>query len=229
MTRRKQQTHLRSPPWGLLKLCLTFCGYNHVVWLANGCLIASRSRWIQRSRRCDPITTWLVPQQLGSFQELSIPKLDRRVLLLNYASGENNNNKNNNPIPFEEMWNVQKEIMEAQTRRLAAAKVSPFLDAPPDSRLTTTGVDTIIFLQHEPVYTLGTSSDPGFIRSLNTNVPVIRMDRGGEVTYHGPGQLVVYLLLDLRSYKTDIHWYIRALEEVIIRALNLAGVQGVRI
>ena len=54
------------------------------------------------------------------------------------------------------------------------------------------------------------------------------MDRGGEVTYHGPGQLTVYPILDLRHYKQDIHWYVRALEEVVILALQECGLNAVR-
>jgi len=96
------------------------------------------------------------------------------------------------------------------------------------------GCDSIIILQHDPVYTLGTASDPTFIHGYNTDgingdksdVPIVRIERGGEVTYHGPGQLVVYPILDLRGYKQDVHWYMRALEEVILIALEKAGIEG---
>ncbi|KAL7527207.1 hypothetical protein ACHAWF_002075 [Thalassiosira exigua] len=88
-------------------------------------------------------------------------------------------------------------------------------------------------LQHDPVYTLGTASDPSFILGYGENdakdggIPIVRIERGGEVTYHGPGQLTVYPILDLRGYKQDVHWYMRALEEVILLALDKAGVRGV--
>jgi lipoyl(octanoyl) transferase len=88
------------------------------------------------------------------------------------------------------------------------------------------GVDRVIFLQHDPVYTLGTGSDPSYILNSNSSVPVVRMDRGGEVTYHGPGQLVAYPVLDLRGYRQDIHWYMRALEEAVIVALHGMGLDG---
>ena len=94
------------------------------------------------------------------------------------------------------------------------------------------GCDSVIILEHDPVYTLGTASDPSFIHGFggenkSSSIPVVRIERGGEVTYHGPGQLTVYPILDLRGYKQDIHWYMRALEEVIIIALEKAGVKGV--
>jgi len=61
-------------------------------------------------------------------------------------------------------------------------------------------------------------------------VPIYRIDRGGEVTYHGDSQLVVYPLLDLRRdpYKQDLHWYLRCIEEVVIRVLKEYGIEGVR-
>ena len=61
-------------------------------------------------------------------------------------------------------------------------------------------------------------------------VPIYRIERGGEVTYHGPGMLVVYPLLDLRRdpYKQDLHWYLRCVEEVIIQVLKEFNITGVR-
>jgi lipoyl(octanoyl) transferase len=92
------------------------------------------------------------------------------------------------------------------------------------------GRDTILFVQHEPVYTLGSGSDESFIlnnANSNTNeIPIVRMNRGGEVTYHGPGMLVVYPVLDLRNYRQDIHWYMRALEEAVLLALQDVGIQS---
>jgi len=91
--------------------------------------------------------------------------------------------------------------------------------------------DSLILLQHQPVYTLGTGSDPQFVkldekRLEALGIDLLRIDRGGEVTYHGPGQLTAYPIFDLRGYKQDIHWYMRALEEAILIALENVGVQG---
>ena len=82
--------------------------------------------------------------------------------------------------------------------------------------------DKLILLQHEPVYTLGSStSTPTSTPTPNINsIPTIPTKRGGDITYHGPGQVTAYPILNLKSYKPDIHWYLRALEEVVILTLS---------
>lgn len=77
-------------------------------------------------------------------------------------------------------------------------------------------------LQHQPVYTLGTGSSEENIHFDVKKAPfeLYRTERGGEVTYHGPGQLVMYPIINLRYHKMDLHWYLRSLEEVIIRVLS---------
>ena len=74
-------------------------------------------------------------------------------------------------------------------------------------------------LQHTPVYTLGEGSTEDHVKFDidNPPAPLFRIERGGEVTYHGPGQLVMYPILNLRMFETDLHWYLRNLEETIIR------------
>ncbi|KAL7473458.1 hypothetical protein ACHAXS_013917 [Conticribra weissflogii] len=185
-------------------------------------------------------------------------RASRRVWLYDFVT-TSSQNPHSKTIPYQEAWDFQKILVENQLQRIGKKpkdpplygqfvpenvdppiphssgsddeKVSRLMDIVPTSFL---GCDSIIILEHDPVYTLGTASDPTFIRGNNgddTNgnkspVPVVRIERGGEVTYHGPGQLVVYPILDLRGYKQDIHWYMRALEEVIIIALEKAGIQG---
>eukprot|EP00250_Pteridium_aquilinum_P015772 c22755_g1_i1 orf=166-1083(+) len=84
--------------------------------------------------------------------------------------------------------------------------------------------DAIIILQHSPVYTMGTRSSEEYLLFDKDQPPcdLYRTERGGEVTYHGPGQLVMYPILNLRHYQMDLHWYLRSLEEVVIRALHSA-------
>jgi len=157
---------------------------------------------------------WLAPQQLGSFEELtSLQEFqdERTVALLDWSA--------QGTVPFVAAWDYQKKIVDGHLERLSAedgSDVSQFLVSE-----SAEGVDSVIFLQHDPVYTLGTGSDPNFI--LSDHVDVVRMDRGGECTYHGPGQLVVYPILDLRGYDQDIHWYMRALEEAVLYAIERAG------
>lgn len=91
--------------------------------------------------------------------------------------------------------------------------------------------DVLILLEHPPVYTLGQGSDPGFLKfdPTDSNYELHRIERGGEVTYHCPGQLVGYPILNLNHYRKDLHWYLRQLEEVIIRVLAVYGLKGGRI
>ena len=89
--------------------------------------------------------------------------------------------------------------------------------------------DTILLLEHAPVYSIGRTRDQS---SLQTTAhlphPVIELNRGGQGTFHGPGQLVGYAILDLNHRKKDLHDHLRNLEEVIIRSLAKLGVTGQR-
>jgi lipoate-protein ligase B len=87
--------------------------------------------------------------------------------------------------------------------------------------------DVLLFTEHEPVVTLGRGSAPG-----STDVPglsVIETERGGDATWHGPGQLVGYPILLLPESRRDLHAYLRDLEEVVIRTLGDFGVTGERV
>jgi lipoyl(octanoyl) transferase len=97
-----------------------------------------------------------------------------------------------------------------------------------DARTAATA-DQIWLVEHPPVYTLGLGADPSHILNAN-GIPVVQTDRGGEVTYHGPGQIVAYLLLDLRRHKSDGKLFARELvhriEQAVIDTLaayNLAS------
>ncbi|MBD2447984.1 lipoyl(octanoyl) transferase LipB [Nostoc sp. FACHB-152] len=91
--------------------------------------------------------------------------------------------------------------------------------------------DALILLEHPPVYTLGQGATPEFLKFdlSNNNFDVHRVERGGEVTYHCPGQLVGYPILNLQRYCKDLHWYLRQLEEVIIQVLAVYGLTGDRL
>jgi lipoyl(octanoyl) transferase len=91
--------------------------------------------------------------------------------------------------------------------------------------------DILLLVEHPPVYTLGTGAARKFLKfdPDQSDREVYRIERGGEVTYHCPGQLVAYPILNLHHYRTDLHWYLRQLEEVIIRVLDRHGLTGKRI
>jgi lipoyl(octanoyl) transferase len=91
--------------------------------------------------------------------------------------------------------------------------------------------DVLILLEHPPVYTLGRGASLEFLKfdPNSAGVEVHRVERGGEVTYHCPGQLVGYPILNLQRHRQDLHWYLRQLEEVLLEVLASCGLQGERI
>ncbi|MBV8886719.1 MAG: lipoyl(octanoyl) transferase LipB [Chroococcidiopsidaceae cyanobacterium CP_BM_RX_35] len=91
--------------------------------------------------------------------------------------------------------------------------------------------DILILLEHLPVYTLGQGANWKFLKfdPNQTSWDVYHVERGGEVTYHCPGCLVGYPILNLRYHQQDLHWYLRQLEEVLIRVLAVYGLKGERL
>jgi len=88
--------------------------------------------------------------------------------------------------------------------------------------------DEIWVLQHPPTYTLGQAGDPAHLLKPSTDIPLVPIDRGGQITYHGPGQIVVYLLLDLRRRRLFVRDLVNRIEQAIIDTLADSGVIGVR-
>ena len=110
---------------------------------------------------------------------------------------------------YKESWILQKELLNKRSNN----EIN----------------DTLIFVEHEPVYTLGKNADENHIlQNYPENVQTFHTERGGDVTFHGPGQLVGYPILDLRNYKKSISWYMRSLEEVIIDTLLEFNIKAVR-
>ncbi|WP_448380565.1 lipoyl(octanoyl) transferase LipB [Gloeomargarita sp.] len=114
-------------------------------------------------------------------------------------------------VAYAQAWAWQQEQVE---RRLA----NPHLP------------DVLALLEHEPVYTLGRGASLGFLQFQpgTIGIPVYRTERGGEVTYHGPGQVVGYPIVRLQHYGLDVHQYLRALEQAIINVLRAYGIPGAR-
>jgi lipoyl(octanoyl) transferase len=86
--------------------------------------------------------------------------------------------------------------------------------------------ELVWLVEHPPIYTAGTSANDADL--IDERFPVFRTGRGGQFTYHGPGQRVVYLMLDLKRRKPDVRGYVRDLEEWLIRTLALLSVKGER-
>ncbi len=113
-------------------------------------------------------------------------------------------------VRFEEAFALQEEIV---ARKIADAATE----------------DELLLLEHEPVYTIGRTPDQSsLLDTTRLPHPVVQINRGGQATYHGPGQLVGYPILDLKPRGQDLHRYLRALEELLIVALAEFGVEGER-
>jgi lipoyl(octanoyl) transferase len=113
-------------------------------------------------------------------------------------------------VPYGEAWELQRSV--------AAGVLDGSLP------------DTVLFLEHPPVVTLGRRTDEGELHvPEDAQVEVVETDRGGKSTFHGPGQLVCYPILDLRRHGKDVKRYVRDLEEALIRTLGAFGLAGERI
>ena len=107
--------------------------------------------------------------------------------------------------PYQQTWDMQKKI---QTQR-----INNEID------------DTVLLVEHEPVYTFGKNANENhLLQNYPEDVKVFHIERGGDITFHGPGQLVGYPIIDLHNYKMSISWYMRSLEAVIINTLNHYGI-----
>ncbi|MCC7489279.1 MAG: lipoyl(octanoyl) transferase LipB [Gammaproteobacteria bacterium] len=115
--------------------------------------------------------------------------------------------------------------MSIVVRRLGRAEYQPTLEAM--TRFTATRAadtpDEIWLLEHEPVFTLGLNGDARHVLDAGP-IPVVQVDRGGQVTYHGPGQLVAYTLLDLQRRRLGVRALVTALENAVIATLAAYGI-----
>lgn len=93
--------------------------------------------------------------------------------------------------------------------------------------------DLLLLVEHEPVVTLGRGTRPGSLplspaELERRGVPVVEVERGGDATYHGLGQMVGYPIVDLREHRQDLHWYLRTLEDALSVALDRLGIEAGR-
>ena len=101
---------------------------------------------------------------------------------------------------YKAVWDLQKEMQQQ--------RIKGEID------------DTLILVEHDPVYTLGkNANEDHLLQSRDESVDVFNIERGGDITFHGPGQLVGYPILDLSNYKKSVSWYMRTLEQVLIDTL----------
>jgi lipoyl(octanoyl) transferase len=113
-------------------------------------------------------------------------------------------------VPYREAWDLQRSLAGAVSQGAIP--------------------DTVVFLEHPPVVTLGRRADSEELHvPEGAEVEVVETDRGGKSTFHGPGQLVCYPILDLKRYGKDVKKYVRDLEEALIRTTAPLGVEATRI
>tara|TARA_X000000950_G_scaffold281046_1_gene376873 strand:- start:321 stop:956 length:636 start_codon:yes stop_codon:yes gene_type:complete len=112
-------------------------------------------------------------------------------------------------LDYQNSWNYQKELQKKVLNGVCS--------------------DSIIFVEHDSVYTFGKNSDKSnLLISQDSKIKIYETERGGEITYHGPGQIVCYPILNLKNFKQSVSWYMRALEEVIIETLKLFNINASR-
>jgi lipoyl(octanoyl) transferase len=114
-------------------------------------------------------------------------------------------------VPYREAWELQRSLAGAVSQGAIP--------------------DVVLFLEHPPVVTLGRRADEEAELHIpdDTQVEIVETDRGGKSTFHGPGQLVCYPILDLKRHGSDVKEYVRKLEDALIRTLAPFGVEGERI
>ena len=111
---------------------------------------------------------------------------------------------------YEEVWNIQKNMQL--------------------KRINNEIEDLLILVEHDPVYTLGKNADTDhLLQSRDKTIDVFEIERGGDITFHGPGQLVGYPILDLGNYKKSVDWYMRSLEQLTIDVLGEFGILAHRV
>ncbi|HAK12118.1 MAG TPA: lipoate-protein ligase B [Chitinophagaceae bacterium] len=129
---------------------------------------------------------------------------------------------------YKEVWDYQEMLLKQNVDLKQAAFTSPQADVKQ--------VDTqhhLLFVEHSPVYTLGKSGKEEHVliseaERAEKGIEYFHINRGGDITFHGPEQLVGYPILDLDKFKTDLGWYLRSLEEVIILTMADYGLKGAR-
>jgi lipoyl(octanoyl) transferase len=113
-------------------------------------------------------------------------------------------------VPYSEAWELQRSVASAVSRGVLP--------------------DTVLLLEHPPVVTLGRRTEPGELHlPQGAKVEIVETDRGGKSTYHGPGQLVCYPILDLTRHGQDVKKYCRDLEEALIGTMAPLGLEATRI
>lgn len=131
-------------------------------------------------------------------------------------------------LDYQQAWDLQTEIHAATVARKRANRERTKAGEP-----TTGQYHHLLFVEHPPVYTLGKSGSVDHLllteeQLTEQGFTFYKINRGGDITYHGPGQLVAYPIFDLAEFEEDVHKYVRKLEEVVIRTCADFGIAAER-
>lgn len=134
--------------------------------------------------------------------------------------------------PYKEIWDLQESVLNKNSQVKAAIRGLP-TDTQQLQATDQSTTNHLFFVEHNAVYTLGKSGDMGNVlisedERQKEGIEFFKTNRGGDITFHGPGQIVGYPILDLEKFKTDLGWYLRNLEEVIILTMSDYGLVGSR-
>lgn len=117
-------------------------------------------------------------------------------------------------IPYNDAWQRQEQMMQQQVTRKMGGQPTE---------------NTLVFCQHPHVYTLGKSGKAGNMLYDDGTIPFVKTNRGGDITYHGPGQITGYPIFDIETFNLGLKNYIYNVEECIIRTIALYGIIGERL
>lgn len=125
---------------------------------------------------------------------------------------------------YKSVWDLQEEMLKEKVQMKALHRSGTTAPLP---------THHLLFVEHSPVYTLGKSGKEEHIliapeEMAARGIDYFHINRGGDITFHGPGQIVGYPIIDLEQFKTDLGWYLRSLEEVIILTMADYGLKGDR-
>lgn len=122
----------------------------------------------------------------------------------------------------------RRHAAEVRVRRLGLVEYEPTWRAMQEftAKRGADGADELWLTEHPPVYTLGVAGRAEHLPRVANGIPVIRTDRGGQITYHGPGQIVAYLLLDMRRRGLSVRPLVRLMEQAVIDLLAAYGIAG---
>jgi len=129
--------------------------------------------------------------------------------------------------PYKQVWDYQETLLNQTVKIKMANRELPETSSPIETK------HHLLFVEHPPVYTLGKNGNEENVllsekELFQKNIEYFHINRGGDITFHGFDQLVVYPILDLDKFKTDLGWYLRSIEDIIILTMAEYGIIGCR-